>query len=478
MKSWQILAFVLTLIAVIIHGINDKKSVSISPDSAGDFTTKHLSTHTFIAPGRGVDSINKLNFWTGKSLFSAPWVIAPSSTKDRDGLGPLFNARSCIACHQGGSRGPVEVEGESIPTSLIIRFGYSTNLANNSDELYGQQLQPRAVNTKLYNKNTKTAISEKTKFQPEAWLSLKYKTIDGVYADGYPYQLQEPSYQLTKLAYGNLSEGVRLSPRYAPNIYGAGLLDAIPEQDLLNQEDIDDTNNDGISAKYNRSFDIEQGKLTIGRFGLKAKQPSLKQQVAAAFRDDIGITNSLFPEESCTEQQKKCIQAANVGQHPGVEIPDKLLKLVVDFNRHLGVPEKRNINNPQYLQGQQEFFQTGCHQCHTPSYEIAKEHPNPLLAGQKIYPYTDLALHDMGSGLADGVAELSATGKEWRTPPLWGIGLQKTIVKDSGFLHDGRARTIEEAILWHGGEAEKSQTKFRQLNKQQRDALLLFVSSI
>ena len=256
------------------------------------------------------------------------------------------------------------------------------------------------------------------------------------------------------------------------------MLDAIDEQQLLALEDEHDLNRDGISPRYNRAIELKTGKERIGRFGLKAKHPTLEQQIAFAFRNDIGITNSLFNTEVCSSNQENCLKAAKMGGHNSVEIPDKLLNLVVSFNRNLGVPPVRNHQDAKFIAGKQAFYQAGCHSCHTPSFTLPENTEHPLMANQVIHPYTNLALHDMGAGLADGGTEEQANGKEWRTPPLWGIGLQQKVTKHSGFLHDGRARTIEEAILWHGGEAEKSQQKFKRLSNQQRQALLAFVSSI
>ncbi|REL32196.1 di-heme oxidoreductase family protein [Thalassotalea euphylliae] len=447
---------------------------SLPTKPGGGMTMKRISTRSYIFPGESVKGKAKLDFWTGFSLFRDPWVIAPSSTKDRDGLGPLFNARSCVACHQGGSRGKMSQHGEHLPTSLLIRLGpiadrYATEKYTDGHN-YGGQIQPRAIKFN-HGRLEKSPVGE-------AWLNLSYKTIDGEYADGTPYQLQKPSYQLTRLAYGEISEGIAPSPRFSPNVFGAGLLDAISEQDLLAQEDADDTNGDGISPRYNRVADHVNGSKGVGRFGLKAKHPSLKQQVVAAFRDDIGITNNVFPQESCEPAQLECFAASKLGGHTSVEIPDKLVNLVMAFSQHLGVPPTRNPQSLRALKGRQLFNQLGCASCHTPSYTTASNYPDNNLANQTIWPYTNLALHDMGEGLADGAMEGQATGREWRTPPLWGIGLQQAVLGEARYLHDGRARSIEEAVLWHGGEARPAQQKFKQLSAQERNALLTFLHSI
>jgi len=467
-------AFILCLFAGLMP--NSQVQAAGSKDMnrpGGEMTHKRISTRSFIYPGQGVSRKQQLDFWTGFSFFRDPWVIAPSSTKDRDGLGPLFNARSCIACHTAGSRGEMSEPGKSLPTALVIRLGLADDGAKAdamSEHAYGGQIQPRAIR---FNQGK---LPEKPK--GEAWLDLSYQPLTGTYPDGESYELQRPSYRLTDLAYGDMPARIKPSPRLAPNVFGAGLLDAISEEALLAQEDADDSDKDGISAKYNRVMDIRTGEQKPGRFGFKAKHPTLSQQVAAAFRDDIGITSRLFPEESCTPSQQSCLQSAKLSEHTAEEIPDKLLSLVVTFNSLLGVPPMRNQGSERVAKGRSLFNQAGCHQCHTPSYTTASDYADASLANQTIWPYTDLALHDMGSELADGVIEGSANGREWRTAPLWGIGLQQKITGQQRFLHDGRARTIEEAILWHGGEANAAREKFKQLSKEQRQSLIFFVNSI
>ncbi len=433
-------------------------------------TAKRLSDRSFIFPGANVDRMDELNFWTGFSLFRDPWVIAPSSTKDRDGLGPIFNTRSCISCHLAGARGDLPEEGESLPSAMVLRLGSTVPGDNKVDPHYGGQIQPRSIAQAFAGKDQP--------LRGEASMVLTYNYIDGAFPDGETYQLRKPNIELSKLNYGTLAQGVGLSPRFAPVVYGSGLLDAIAEADLLVQEDIEDSDGDGISAKYNRVLNVRSGAIEIGRFGLKAKQPNLAQQVAAAFRDDIGITNNLFPEESCSSIQQECQLASAAGGHAGVEIPDKLLDLVITFNQYIAVPPARRLDNPQVANGRQLFYQSDCAACHTPNYTTEQDYPVAELAGQTIWPYSNLALHDMGEGLADGVNEFDANGREWRTPPLWGLGLQAQYRKQETYLHDGRARTLQEAILWHGGEAEASKNNFKRLDKADRDALIAFIKAI
>jgi len=433
----------------------------------GGMTTKQLSNRSFIYPGPAADKMTQLQFWTGFSLFRDPWVIAPSSTKDRDGLGPLFNTRSCVSCHDAGSRGKLPEAGEVIPQALVIRLGSTDENNKSVDPVYGGQIQPRAIN--VFHK------TKENRAKAEAWLNIQINHIAGTFADGTAYSLTKPDYELTRMAHGDLASHIALSPRHAPNVFGMGLLDAIKKEDLLAQED---PNGDGISGVYNRVPNQLTGETEIGRFGFKAKHPNLHQQVAAAFRDDIGITSELFPEESCTQVQADCTEVAKLGGHDGVEIPDKLLNLVTTFSQLLAVQPARNLNTKTKLAGRELFYQLDCQGCHTPSYTTDPNYPVESLANQTIWPYTDLALHDMGPELADGVYEFEAKGTEWRTPPLWGIGLQQEYTGQQRYLHDGRARTIEEAILWHGGEAKASQQQYIKLSRTQRQQLLSFLRSI
>jgi len=454
-------------------------SFSSSENKTGGGLTHKRLYASYLYPGEKLSSKQQLDFWSGFSFFRDPWVAAPSATGNRDGLGPLFNTRSCIACHTAGSRAKIDEAGHILPLSLVVRLGSKVPSTNSVDPVYGGQIQPRATSYRLTDKS----IKELTPYSDnvgEAWLDKKYTLVTGKFADGERYELQKPSYQLTQLAYGELAPHIGLSVRLAPNIFGMGLLNAIKTTDLLQQEDIDDSDGNGISAKYNRVPNVISNAIEVGRFGFKAKQPSLHQQVAAAFRDDIGITNSSFPNEGCTSTQVACNYASEYGGHSlaNLEIPDNRLDLTVTFNELLGVPPARNLHGEKEQAGRTLFYQLQCQQCHTPSYVTDENYPVKALAKQTIWPYTDLALHDMGQGLADGVYEFVANGREWRTAPLWGIGLQQNKTGQQRFLHDGRARTISEAILWHGGEAKAAKKAYLALNKQQRIALIKFIKAI
>lgn len=450
----------------------------IEQQTGGSITHKRLYA-SYLYPGKMLNSKQQLDFWSGFSFFRDPWVAAPSATGNRDGLGPLFNTRSCIACHTAGSRANIDEAGLILPLSLVVRLGSKDPKNKGVDPVYGGQIQPRAISYRLIDSEIINKLPY-TDNVGEAWLDKSYSKVQGNFKDGSSYELQKPSYQLTNLAYGDLAPHIGLSVRLAPNIFGMGLLNAIKTADLLKQEDINDGDGNGISAKYNRVPNVLTQAIEVGRFGFKAKQPNLHQQVAAAFRDDIGIINSSFSAETCTNTQMACNYASEYGGHSlaDLEIPDNRLDLTVSFNEFLGVPPARNLQSKSVQAGRTLFYQLNCQQCHTSSYITDESYPVKALANQTIWPYTDLALHDMGEGLADGVYEFEANGREWRTAPLWGIGLQHLTTGQQRFLHDGRARTINEAILWHGGEAESIKKAYTELTKPQRDALIKFIKAI
>ena len=215
--------------------------------------------------------------------------------------------------------------------------------------------------------------------------------------------------------------------------------------------------------------------MTLGRFGWKANQPSLQQQTAAAFNGDMGITTSLFINQNCPAEQTDCVKAL---KKDSFEISNEDLAKVVTYTKLLSVPERRALLKEDDIRGQKIMTELSCIACHRPSYRTSNQSEIKELRHQLIFPYTDLLVHDMGEDLADNRPDFLATGREWRTPPLWGTGLVKKINRHTRFLHDGRARSVEEAILWHGGEAETSRNKFKALVKKDRELLIQYVESL
>ena len=302
-------------------------------------------------------------------------------------------------------------------------------------------------------------------------------------ADGTVVSLRAPSYTIADPAYGPPADGLMLSPRVAPQMIGLGLLEAIPATDILALADPDDADGDGISGRAQIVPSAEFGVPMLGRFGLRAGTPTVREQSAGAFSGDMGLSTPLFPDPwgDCTPAQDQCRTAPH-GQEPGtrdgLEVDGESLDLVTFYSRNLGVPERRNVDDPQVLRGKELFHALNCIGCHTPKHVTHRLDGQPEQSFQLIWPYTDLLLHDMGPGLADNRPEGRAGGSEWRTPPLWGIGLTAQVSGHTQFLHDGRARTVLEAILWHGGEAQAQRDAVIALPTRDREALLAFLGSL
>ena len=424
-------------------------------------TIVDVSPNAFSFPSPALKQMEKLNFFVGNSFFKLNWVASPASTKARDGLGPTFNARSCAACHMKDGRGTPEFAGE-MTNGLLLRLsipGTDPHGDPLGEPNYGGQLNDQAIPGVPY----------------EGRIKIDYEEIHGKYADGTKYTLRKPLYSIADPQFGTPHKDIMISPRVGQHIIGMGLLEAIPEKDLLAKVDVDDNDKDGISGKANYVWNAIEGKKSIGRFGWKANQPSVKQQTAGAFLGDIGITTSLNPQQNLTAVQDKAAKAPHGGQP---EMDDDDLDKTVLYVANLAVPARRDYKNPEVLKGKKIFNDLNCASCHTPSFTTGKHPVFDNLSNQKIFPYTDLLLHDMGPDLADNRPDFDADGNEWRTPPLWGIGLIETVNNHTYFMHDGRARNIEEAILWHGGEAKNSREDFKKLAKADRVALLKFINSL
>ncbi|MDV7340240.1 di-heme oxidoredictase family protein [Terasakiella sp. A23] len=365
---------------------------------------------------------SKLDFALGKALFDRPWSSAPASTQATDGLGPLFNARSCVACHPKGGRGKITVQenGDIGGIGYVLRLG---NDNGEGDPVYGRQLQTNAIHGQ----------------KAEGRVFLK---------DGY--------YEIQDLAYGAMSKNTNFAGRLSQPLLGLGLLEQISDETILSLADPEDTDADGISGRAN----IIDGQ--VGRFAWKAAAPTLRIQAANAFSNDIGMSTPVHPqhEGDCTKAQVECVKGphGDSPQFENLEIDSQMLNLVTAYLQGLKPPK----SSPADDQGL--FKSTGCADCHIPTL--------PIKNGHQVTAYSDLLLHDMGPALSDGIKEGLATGSEWRTQPLWGT-------KDTKyFLHDGRAQSVEEAVNWHGGEAQKAKERFNALNKSDKTILLNFVNSL
>ena len=426
----------------------------------GETTAFSKGTNAFELSARNLTNEERRMFEVGDSFFNQNWVTAPASTTARDGLGPTFNALACASCHSHDGRAKPPDNDDDPERGLLLRLNVPGPDGPVDDPAYGGQLQDRGI----------------ILVPPEGRISIRYEEMPGQYPDGTPYSLRKPTYSIEDLAFGPLHPDVTISPRVGPATIGMGLLEAVPVEDILALADPDDADGDGISGRPNMVTDLRTGEAALGRFGWKAGQPTVEQQAAGAFMGDIGITSSFFPEQNCPGPQQACRDAPDGGMP---EIDTQRLDLVTFYVQTVAVPAMRDIEDDQVREGAQLFAQADCIACHTPRHVTDASHPVRPLRGQTIYPYTDLLLHDMGEGLSDGGhQEGQATGSEWRTPPLWGIGLVDTVSGHTMFLHDGRARGLEEAVLWHGGEAQASRDAFTLLTADERAALLRFLESL
>jgi CxxC motif-containing protein (DUF1111 family) len=422
----------------------------------------------------------RLDFKLGEALFQRLWVTAPTRTKAADGLGPLFNSRACSGCHIRNGRGhPVDENDDNAgATSMLLRLSIPPQtpqqlrdhldgkLATIPDPVYGGQFQDFSI----------------PGIAAEGRVKVTYETTEVTLAGDQTVTLRKPTYEMTDLAYGPMHPDVMVSPRLAPPMIGLGLLEAIPDSTLVAASDPQDQDGDGISGRLNHVWDIAKGDMAIGRFGWKAAMPTLDQQNQNAFQFDIGLSTPLYPHASgdCTSEQTDCITApdGNDPEFEGLEVHSVMTELVLYYTRNLAPPPRPEANAPDVLAGAEIFAAIGCASCHTPRYQLPQRPDLPEQSGQVIWPYSDLLLHDMGEDLADHRPEAQASGREWRTPPLWGIGRAQKIDPRASFLHDGRARTILEAILWHGGEAERARNAVTKLPPSQRSQLLAFLRSL
>lgn len=428
----------------------------------------------FAAPLPGMGAERELDFHMGSALFGKLWVTAPSATRASDGLGPLFNARSCLGCHPGNGRGAPRAAGEPGAGGMVLRLSVAGEvpaklaaieayLATLPHPVLGEQLQDFAIAGQA----------------PEGRLVIRHAEIPVALAGGESASLRRPVYSVDPA----LPAGTLTSPRIAPPMIGLGLLEAIPEADIRAAADPGDADGDGISGRAATVWSRELAAPALGRFGWKAGHATLADQVASAFANDIGISSPLYPVGwgDCTSAQADC-RGARHGEdtdlREGLELDGIGLALTTHFAAGLAVPERRDIADRQVLRGKEMFHAAGCAACHMPKHVTARLPGDPARSFQLIWPHTDLLLHDMGEGLADHRPEATASGREWRTPPLWGIGLTRAVSGHTLYLHDGRARSLLEAILWHGGEAQAARDAVAGMPPEDRTALIRFLESL
>ena len=421
--------------------------------SAGPATSWNRTSGAYEAAPPNLTARGVEDHELGDEAFEESFVL----TEDHPnaGLGPTFNNTSCVGCHVRNGRG-MPVAGQLLLRVSDSSPGGADALEEESDtlEVHGNTPPVAGIGNQIQD----FAVIGET---PEAHVDIEWVETSGTYPDGTPYTLRSPSFRITLASRGEpLPETVRVSPRVPPHVYGLGLLEAVPEADILALADPDDRDGDGISGRPNRVWDERLGDYALGRFGWKANSPNLLQQTADAYLNDMGIYNPLFPAPDGTS-----------------EIDEATLVAATAYSQTLAVPARRRVDDPGVRRGETLFAETGCGDCHVDTLETGA-HEYPALVGHVIHPYTDLLLHDMGEGLADGRPDFAASGREWRTPALWGVGLAQTVLPYSGYLHDGRARTFEEAILWHGGEAETARGRFTRLTADDRRAMVSFLRSL
>lgn len=418
----------------------------------------------------GLTAEEQMRFQVGRALFRKLWVAAPSSTQGSDGLGPLYNARSCETCHARDGRGRPPEPGET-GTGFLLRLARNPvtpgapRAGPDPDPVYGHQLQDLAI----------------PGLAAEGRVSIRWSEAPVTLADGTVVHLRQPTYAVAALAAGPLDPRTTLSPRIAPPMIGLGLIEAIPEGRIRALADPDDSNGDGISGRVAAALDGPHGG-GIGRFGWKAQHGTVRQQTLSALAHDMGLSTPdlPLPHGDCTAAQTDCLarptgEQARLG--PG-EVTGEALDALVFYSQAIAVPARRKASFPAVLAGKRVFQTLGCAACHTPRFTLEATATNPALGGEVIRPYSDFLLHDMGDGLADGQQVGVASGREWRTLPLWGLGLAGTVNGNAFYLHDGRARSLHEAILWHGGEAQAAREAYRSSSAGDRQALIHFLESL
>ncbi len=421
--------------------------------AGGETTIFDITSNAFATPAPNLTPANFDKHLEGDLAFEQVFVTEPADVNP--GLGPIFNNNSCVSCHIKNGRSRPSLDGNEL-SGFLIRLSIS-----GLGEFGGPKGVP-FLGTQLQNRSVFGVEKEAT------FTATEIEEIVS-FVDGTQVTLHKPEYSITSSQY-NIPTDIMISPRVAPAVFGLGLLEEIPEEDILNKVDENDVDGDGISGKANMVWNIKEETKTLGRFGWKAENPTALQQTADAYHQDMGITNSLFSEETCFEQE-------DCNHNGELDITDATLDITTFYFQTLAVPAVRNYENETFQKGRVLFEEINCSSCHTPKQQTGNS-SIPSLSNQTFFPYTDLLLHDMGVGLADNRPSFEANGQEWRTPPLWGIGLMPVVNGHTRLLHDGRARNVTEAILWHGGEAEQAKESFKQLSREDREALLVFINSI
>ena len=409
------------------------------------------------------------NFWmaVNNPVIPLVWDLSqPGPAGGEWGLGPMFLATNCAACHLNAGRGRALDNSTSLAVQHVLRIslpGEGPHGSPKSDPHYGTDIQ-------MFDTVTRKDPEARA---GEAEVYIDWTAKEFSFPDGETLVLRQPKVRIEKLNFGPLADGVMMSLRNSQAMVGMGYLEAIAEKDILQVAQLQKAQ--GLNGRPNYVRDDINKKQAMGRFGWKANQPSIRQQIAAAFSADIGVTSSLYPLTECTPVQHECLAAIKA---PKPELRPDMWDALTFWTQALAVPERRDTDKPEVQRGEALFTSSGCAMCHVPEWRTGKYAAVPSISNQRIRPYTDLLLHDMGPDLADGRPDFKAGGNDWRTPPLWGIGLSKQVSASTSFLHDGRARNLLEAVVWHGGEAKASRDKFTALPAEQRKDLITFLESL
>jgi CxxC motif-containing protein (DUF1111 family) len=368
------------------------------------------------------------------------------------GLGPHFIHESCGACHIQNGKGPVRIN-RGRKSAMVIKLGHRGVTETGAPrQISGFEEQMKVQFTRQQRQNRALRFRRLPR--------LRWRSLIGTYPDGTSFSLRRPNLRFRLK--GIPKQDTVFSLRMSPGLVGLGLLEAIPEEQILAWSDPEDVNGDGISGVPQYVPNRATGNFELGRFGARGSHPTLQQQTAAAAFHDIGLTNTLFPDANGS-----------------IELEDDDLETLTLYQALGGVPPARDQEEPTVIAGKYLFQTAGCHDCHKMTVTTSEDYHIEPLQGQTIHPFTDLLLHDMGEDLADERAEFSASGREWRTSPLWGLGhLEAISFIEQRYLHDGRARSLEEAILWHGGEAAGSRSTFMNFSAEERTQLIAFLRSL
>jgi len=423
------------------------------------YFTDRASQNSLLIPIDNLNDEELDKFYLGKSFFRIPWVEAPSATTARDGLGALFNANSCTSCHKKNGEGDVYNKNGFTSRSLVVRLSIDSNKSEYRDVLEKDGFIPEP------NYGSQLSINSVHGVKPEGKAEVKYQKIDIKLSENETVILNKPIVSLKNLNYGELNKSTNISLRKAPALIGLGLIELISDREILKNVDEFDKNSDGISGKANYIYSKESNKTELGRYTYKASSSSIKLQSALALHNDMGLTTDILPFENCTKSQKACL---NAPKGVDIDVPNHRLEAIEFYLTNLKTYRAKETK--EFRENRELFNKIGCVKCHVDSFETKK--------GFKIAPYSDFLLHDMGEGLSDGRSEFLAEKNEWRTTPLWGISIRKKLKKNLTYLHDGRAKSLKEAILWHGGEAEASKEAFKNLPKVKREKIIKFLGEL